>query len=50
MARRKRTHYEFKPDKAPKVLQKLLHLTVLQRRQILRWSLFGLVCILACSC
>ena len=43
MARRKRTHYEFKPDKAPKVLQKLLHLTALQRRQVLQWSLYGLL-------
>jgi hypothetical protein len=43
MARRKRTHYEFKPDKAPKVLQKLLHLTHLQRRQILQWSMYGLL-------
>ena len=45
MARRKRTHYEFKPDKAPKVLQKLLHLTHLQRRQVLQWTLYGLVCL-----
>lgn len=43
MARRKRPNYEFKPDKAPKVLQKLLHLTALQRRQVLQWSLYGLV-------
>jgi hypothetical protein len=43
MARRKRTHYEFKPDKAPKALQKLLHLTHLQRRQVLQWSLYGLL-------
>ena len=46
MARRKRPNYEFKPDKAPKVLQKLLHLTVLQRKQILQWSLYGLLCLL----
>ena len=44
--RRKRPHYEFKPDKAPKALQKLLHLTILQRRQILQWSLYGLLCLL----
>ena len=43
MARRKRPNYEFKPDKAPKVLQKLLHLTALQRRQVLQWSLYGLL-------
>ena len=43
--RRRRTHYEFKPDKAPKVLQKLLHLTLLQRRQILQWTLYGLLCL-----
>jgi len=41
--RRKRTYYEFKPDKAPKALQKLLHLTLLQRRQILQWSLYSLL-------
>ena len=46
MARSKRPNYEFKPDKAPKVLQKLLHLTVLQRKQILQWSLYGLLCLL----
>lgn len=44
--RRKRPQYEFKPDKAPKALQKLLHLTILQRRQILQWSLYGLLCLL----
>ena len=43
MARRKRPNYEFKPDKAPKALQKLLHLTALQRRQVLQWSLYGLL-------
>lgn len=43
MARRKRPNYEFKPDKAPKVLQKLLHLTALQRRQVLQWSLYSLL-------
>lgn len=41
--RRKRSNYEFKPDKAPKALQKLLHLTALQRRQVLQWSLYGLL-------
>ena len=45
MARRKRTHYEFKPDKAPKQLPKLLHLTVLQRRQVLQWTCYGLLCL-----
>ena len=43
MARRKRSNYEFKPDKAPKQLPKLLHMTLLQRRQVLQWSLYGLV-------
>ena len=43
--RRRRSHYEFKPDKAPKVLPKLLHLTVLQRRQILQWTCYGLLCL-----
>ena len=41
--RRKRPNYEFKPDKAPKALQKLLHLTALQRRQVLQWTCYGLV-------
>ena len=45
MARRKRSHYEFKPDKAPKQLPKLLHLTVLQRRQVLQWTCYGLLCL-----
>ena len=41
--RRTRTKYEFKPDKAPKSLPKLLHLTALQRRQVLQWGLYGLL-------
>lgn len=43
--RRKRPNYEFKPDKAPKNLPKLLHLTVLQRRQVLQWGLYALLCL-----
>ena len=46
MARRKRPNYEFKPDKLRIPLSKKLHLTALQRRQVLQWSLYGLVCLL----
>ena len=50
MARRKRPNYEFKPDKAPKQLPKLLHLTYFQRRQVLQWSLYGLLCLFLLIC
>ena len=43
---RRRPRYEFKPDDLGASFLSRLHLTQLQRRQILRWSLFGLVCIL----
>ncbi len=47
MARRKRrTHYEFKPDIEGKNLPQLLHMTQLQRRMLLRWALYCAVCIL----
>ena len=42
--KRKRTHYEFKPDQDRVPLRKRLHLTALQRRQVLQWSLYALVC------
>ena len=45
MARRKRPNYEFKPDKLRIPLSKKLHLTALQRRQVLQWGLYGLVCL-----
>ena len=44
--KRKRTTYEFKPDSDRVPLLKKLHLTQLQRRQVLQWSLYGLVCLL----
>lgn len=45
MAKRRRTHYEFKPDSNRIPLHKKLHLTQLQRRQLLQWTLNGLVCL-----
>ena len=45
--RRRRPNYEFKPDSQRVPLQKLLHLTRLQRRQILQWTLNSLLCLLA---
>ena len=44
--RRRRTHYEFKPDVNRVPLHKKLHLTQLQRRQLLQWTLNGLLCLL----
>ena len=44
--RRRRTHYEFKPDSNRIPLHKKLHLTVLQRKQLLQWTLNGLLCLL----
>jgi len=43
--KRRRPIYEFKPDRERFSLTKLLHLTLLQKRQILQWSLYGLVCL-----
>ena len=45
--RRRRPNYEFKPDSQRVPLQKLLHLTKLQKRQILQWTLNGALCLLA---
>lgn len=45
---RRRPRYEFKPDDLGSSFLSRLHLTKLQRRQLLRWSLFGLVCVLGC--
>ena len=45
MARRRRPNYEFKPDKLQIPLSKKLHLTALQKRQVLQWSLYGLLCL-----
>jgi len=43
---RRRPRYEFKPDDLGSGFLSRLHMTKLQQRQLLRWSLFGLVCIL----
>lgn len=45
--RRRRARYEFKPDAPGVSFLKQLSLTQLQRRQLLRWSLFALICIIA---
>ena len=44
--KRRRTHYEFKPDKDRIPLAKKLHLTKLQKKQLLQWTLNGLLCLL----
>ena len=41
--KRRRPTYEFKPDREKGSLLKLLHLTRLQRRQLLQWSLYGIL-------
>lgn len=43
--KRRRTNYEFKPDIQKVPLLKKLHLTRLQQRQLLQWTLYGLVCL-----
>lgn len=43
--RRRRTRYEFKPDTPGVSWLKQLSLTKLQQRQLLRWSLFSLICL-----
>lgn len=43
--KRRRSTYEFRPDKVQRSLTKLLHLTRLQKKQILQWSLYGLLCL-----
>ena len=45
MAQRRRPNYEFKPDRENAPLSKKLHLTALQKRQVLQWSLYGLLCL-----
>ena len=44
---RMRSQHEFRPDAPRFSLPKLFHLTNLQRRSLLKWSLYALVC-LAC--
>ena len=43
--KRRRPNYEFKPDRERIPLSKRLHLTALQRKQVLKWSLYALVCL-----
>jgi len=43
--KRRRTHYEFKPDVSRIPLSKLLHLTIQQRKVLLKWGLHALVCL-----
>ncbi len=43
--KRRRTHYEFKPDSNRIPLHKKLHLTQLQRKQLLQWTLNSLLCL-----
>jgi hypothetical protein len=43
--KRRRPTYEFKPDRERVPLSKRLHLTALQKRQVLQWSLYGLLCL-----
>lgn len=46
MARRRRTKYEFKPDVQRVPWLKKLHLTRLQQKQLIKWSLYAVVCVL----
>jgi hypothetical protein len=43
--KRRRSTYQFRPDKERFSLGKLLHLTVLQRKQVLKWTLYAAVCL-----
>ena len=44
-ARRRRPRYEFKPDAQGSSFLKKLWLTQLQRKHLLRWTLFGAICV-----
>ena len=46
MAQKRRPTYEFKPDKDRISLAKRLHLTALQKKQVLQWGLYGLLCLI----
>lgn len=46
MAKRRKNTYEFKPDRTGTPILKLLHLTKLQQRGILKWTLYSLLGIL----
>jgi len=43
--KRRKKAYEFKPDREQTHILKQLYLTKLQRRQILKWSSYGALCI-----
>ena len=43
--KRRRSNYEFKPDARKIPLAKLLHLTLQQRHELLKWALYALVCL-----
>ena len=43
--RKRRPIYEFKPDRERIPLSKRLHLTALQKRQLLQWGLYSLLCL-----
>ena len=46
MFKRRKKAYEFKPDREETHILKQLYLTRLQRRQLLKWGLYGALCIL----
>lgn len=46
MAKRRRVKYEFKPDIQRPTWLKRIHLTRLQQKTLLKWSLYGIVCLL----
>lgn len=46
MAKRRKKVYEFKPDRQETGILKQLYLTRLQRKQILKWTVLGALCIL----
>ena len=45
MAQKRRPTYEFKPDRVKNALSKRFHMTLLQKRQWLQWSLYGILCL-----
>lgn len=46
MAKKRRTKYEFKPDRKQITFFKRLYLTRLQRKQLLKWFLHAALCVL----
>lgn len=45
LLKRLRRQYEFRPDTPTVSLPKLFHLTQLQRKSLLKWTLYALVCL-----